>query len=130
RGSSCEVQVQSSVVLAGADGYPPHSLRPAHEIEYRSTALAGPPSVRQSQVGPRVGKTGIVPTERIELAVGPDDVRATAIDAVLVPRPGVHERLDEKPERVRFIHFKFLQEFAQWLGFAAAFDQILQTIPD
>src|SRR2546430_4044728 len=75
-----------------------------------------------------IREAGIVPAKRVELAVGTDDMSTAAVNAVLVPRPGVHERLDEEPERVRFVHLKLFQQFAQRFGFTAAFHQVLQTI--
>ena len=40
----------------------------------------------------------VIPAEGIELAIGADDVGAAAIDAIFVPRPGVHEWFDEEAE--------------------------------
>ena len=55
---------------------------------------------------------------------------AAAVNAVFVPRRGVHERLDEEPERVRFVHLELFEQFAQRLGFAAAFHQVFQLVAD
>ena len=53
---------------------------------------------------------------------------ATAVDAVLVPRQRVHERLHHQPEGVRRLQFHFLQEVAERLVLAAATRQILHGV--
>ena len=77
-----------------------------------------------------IGKAGVVAAERVQLSVRADDVRAAAVNAVLVPRRRVHERLDEQPERVRFVQLELLEQLAQRFGFAAAFHQVFQLVAD
>src|SRR5436190_9083467 len=75
-------------------------------------------------------KARIVTTERIKFSVRPDHVSAAAIDAVFIPGPGVHERLDEKTEGVSFVEFKLLEQFAQRFGFATAAHEVFQFVTD
>ena len=77
-----------------------------------------------------IGKAGVVAAEGIQFAIRADDVGAAAVNAVFVPGPGVHERLDEKPERVRFVQFKLLEQFAERFGFTAAFHQVFKFVTD
>ena len=72
----------------------------------------------------------VVSAKRIQLPIRPDDVRATAINTVFVPGPGVHEGLDEKAEGVRFVQLEFLQQLAERFGFAAAFHQVFEAVAD
>jgi len=60
-----------------------------------------------------VCKPGIVAAEGIQFSIRADDVGAAAVNAVFVPRAGVHERLDEQPERVRFVQFELFEQIAE-----------------
>src|SRR5581483_12008097 len=73
---------------------------------------------------------GIVAAEGIELAIGPDDMGAAAVDAVLVPRPRIHEGLDEEAEGVGFIELELLEQFAERFALAPALQQVLQAVAD
>jgi hypothetical protein len=75
-------------------------------------------------------KAGVVTAERIQFTIGPDDVGAAAVNAVLVPGGGIHEGLDEEPEGVGFIQLELLEQFAERLGFATAFHQVFQFVTD
>src|ERR1035441_6150113 len=66
-----------------------------------------------------VWEAGVITAEGIQLAVRADDMRAAAVNPVFIPCQRVHKRLDEKPERMRLVQFKLLEQFAQRLGFAA-----------
>ena len=46
--------------------------------------------------------------EGIELSIGPNHMRAAAVDSVLVPRQRIHERLDENAERMALIELEAL----------------------
>ena len=43
-------------------------------------------------------------------------MRAATVDAVLVPAPRIHERLDEQPERVGFVQLELLEQVAERFG--------------
>ena len=49
---------------------------------------------------------------------------AAAVDAVLVPGPGVHEGLDEETEGVALLHLETVQDLAELGVLAAALDQV------
>src|SRR5437899_1092685 len=85
-----------------------------------------PPNGRGRRVV--IGEAGIIAAKRIQFSVRTNHVRAAAVDAVLVPRQRVHEWLNEKPERMRFIQLKSFQQFSERLRFAAAPLQVLQVI--
>lgn len=57
-------------------------------------------------------------------------MRAAAVNAVFVPRGGVHEWLDEQPERMRFVQLELFEQFAERLGFATAFHQVFELVTD
>src|SRR5437870_3286976 len=87
-----------------------------------------PASISQPYAA-ELGKTfGIIAAKGIEFAVGPDHVRATAIDPVLVPGPGVHEWLDQEAEGMGFIQLELFQQLAERFGFAAAFHQVFESV--
>ena len=71
---------------------------------------------------------GVVAAEGVQFAVGADDVGAAAVDAVFIPGRGIHERLDEQAESVRFVQLEFLEQFAQGLRFAAAFHKVFEFV--
>lgn len=75
-----------------------------------------------------IRETGVVAAEGIQFAIRADDMGATAVNAVFVPRCSVHERLDEEPERVRFVQLELLEQFAERFGFTAALHQVLEFI--
>lgn len=75
-----------------------------------------------------IGEARVIPAKRIQCAVGTDDMRAAAIDPVLIPSPRIHEWFYEKPEGVGFVHFELLEQPAQWFGLAAALDEVLESI--
>src|ERR1043166_1007430 len=76
----------------------------------------------------RVGEAGIVTAEGVEVAIGTDDVRAAAVNAVVVPTPGVHEGLYQNSEGVGFVHFELAEQRAERLGFAATAHQIFEAV--
>src|SRR3569623_935182 len=82
--------------------------------------------------GPRTylsgSKTGVVAAEGVELAVGADYMSAAAVDAVLIPGPGVHEGLDHEPEGLAARGLQGFEQFAERLVFTAAFREVLQRI--
>src|SRR6267154_756935 len=78
----------------------------------------------------RVSKTGVISAKGIELAVRPDYMCAAAINPVLVPRPRIHEGLDEKPEGVGLIEFKLLQQSAERFRFTTTLHQIIEAVTD
>ena len=77
-----------------------------------------------------IRKARVVAAEGIQLSIRADDVGAAAVNAVFVPRRGVHERFDEEPERVRFVELELLEQFAERLGVAAAFHQVFEFVAD
>ncbi len=48
---------------------------------------------------------------------------AAAVDPILVPSPGIHERLDEQPEGMPLIEFELFKQRAQWLALATALER-------
>ena len=72
----------------------------------------------------------IIPAKRIQCPILADHVRAAAVDAVLIPAPGVHERLDEQAESVLFLHFEAVQDFSQFGVLATALDEIGEFVAD
>jgi hypothetical protein len=77
-----------------------------------------------------IGETGVVTAKGIELSIRPDDVGATAVDPVFVPRPRVHEGLDEKTKRIGFVQLEFAEQFAERLGIAAALHEVFEFVAD
>jgi hypothetical protein len=77
-----------------------------------------------------IRKTRVVAAEGIQFAIRADNVGAAAVNAVFVPRCSVHERLDEEPERVRFIQLELLEQFAERFRFTAALHQVFEFIAD
>src|SRR5678815_2223083 len=76
----------------------------------------------------KLSEPGVVPAEGIEFTIRADNVRATTIDAILVPGPRIHERLNQETEGVRFVELELAQEFAKRLGIATAFHKVLQFV--
>src|SRR5690349_3563334 len=85
-----------------------------------------PPNGRGRRVV--IGEAGIIAAKRIQFSVGTNHVRAAAVDAVLVPRQRIHERLDEQPERMRFIKLKLFEQFSQRLRLATAPPQVIEVV--
>gem|GEM_PF-4501810 len=69
-----------------------------------------------------------MPAEGVQAAVRLNHMGAAAVDAILVPAPCVHEGFDHYPEGGAAFEFEFFQDLSQWLGFAAAFDQVFNGV--
>ena len=53
---------------------------------------------------------------------------ATAVDAILIPRPRIHEWFDEKAESVRFVQLELPEQLAEWFGLAPTTHQVFEPI--
>ena len=71
---------------------------------------------------------GVVAAEGVQFAVGADDVGAAAVDAVFVPRPGVHEGFDEQAEGVGFVEFEFMKETSERFTLATALREVFEGV--
>src|SRR5580693_1168175 len=70
-----------------------------------------------------VWKAGVIAAERVQF-----DMRAAAVNTIFIPCHRIHERLNDKSERVGLVQFELFEQLAQRFGFAAAFHQILQPV--
>src|SRR5580693_2175631 len=75
-----------------------------------------------------VWKAGVIAAERVQFAIRANDMRAAAVNTIFIPCHRIHERLNEKSERVGLVQFELFEQLAQRFGFAAAFHQILQPV--
>jgi predicted peroxiredoxin len=72
----------------------------------------------------------MISAKRIQLPIGSDDVGAAAVNAVLIPAPRIHERLDEQAEGVRFIQLELPEQRAERFAFATALRQVFEAVTD
>jgi hypothetical protein len=57
-------------------------------------------------------------------------VRATAVDAIFIPRECIHEWFDEKPKSVGFVDLKLFEKLPERLRFATAPHQFFEFVAD